>query len=120
MWLATKYGFYSIIEKAPGEFHVRARIRQDLVNLLELAGWSMEIHEWRTADYRYRIILDRPGLAEAMGLLALSIDYPNFKEQISRLPDQREKLHSFHQVWTVLSRLQSRDPDDPGTPRGDA
>jgi hypothetical protein len=34
MWLMTKHGFYSIVEKRPGEFHVRARVRQDLENLV--------------------------------------------------------------------------------------
>jgi len=35
MWLMTKHGFYSIVQKNPGEFHIRARVRKDLENLVE-------------------------------------------------------------------------------------
>jgi len=31
----TKHGFYSIVQKKPGEFHIRARVRKDLENLIE-------------------------------------------------------------------------------------
>ena len=34
MWLMTKHGFYSIVQKQPGEFHIRARVRKDLENLV--------------------------------------------------------------------------------------
>lgn len=35
MWLMTKHGFYSIVQKKPDEYHVRARERQDLQNLID-------------------------------------------------------------------------------------
>jgi hypothetical protein len=35
MWLMTKHGFYSIVQRKPGEYHVRARERLDLKNLLK-------------------------------------------------------------------------------------
>ena len=35
MWLMTKHGFFSIVEKAPGEFHIRSRESGDLKNLIE-------------------------------------------------------------------------------------
>jgi hypothetical protein len=106
MWLATKHGFYSIVEKAPTNFHIRARVRQDLENLRNLIGGDWEILEWPLADYRYRVIVDRKGFVEVMGALALSLDYPNFKSEIAATPDQRAKLHAFHQVWALLSDLQ--------------
>lgn len=31
MWLMTKYGFYSIVRKAPGTFHVRSREIGDIL-----------------------------------------------------------------------------------------
>ena len=45
MWLMTKHGFYSIVQKKQGEFHVRARVRKDLENLQErvpLAGREIQ------------------------------------------------------------------------------
>jgi hypothetical protein len=35
MWLMTKHGFYSIVQRKPDEYHVRARERLDLENLLK-------------------------------------------------------------------------------------
>ena len=32
MWLATQHGFYSIVQKPAGQFHVRTRCKQDLEN----------------------------------------------------------------------------------------
>ena len=37
MWLCTKHGFFSIVEKLPGEFHIRARVKRDIENLKALA-----------------------------------------------------------------------------------
>lgn len=105
MWLATKHGFYSIVQKAPTKFHIRARVRQDLKNLRELTGNDWEIQEWPLADYRYRVIVDYPEFAGVMAALALSLDYPNFKSQIAVTPDQRDKLNAFHQIWALLARL---------------
>ena len=60
MWLMTKHGFYSIVEKRPGEFHIRSRERQDLQNLVDrvpLEGKA--IVETPEADYAARIVTDR-------------------------------------------------------------
>lgn len=38
MGLATQHGLFSIVEKTPGEFHVRARCRADSENPVTLAG----------------------------------------------------------------------------------
>ncbi len=46
MWLMTKHGFYSIVQKKPGEFHIRFRARQDLLNLVERVPLpGAEIHK---------------------------------------------------------------------------
>jgi hypothetical protein len=110
MWLATKHGFYSIVQKPPGQYHVRARIRQDLVNLLALVRRDLEIHDWPAADYRYRIIVAQRDLGEIMAALAVSLDYTNFKNQIARSPDQSGKLDAFHEIWAILARLQNNHP----------
>jgi len=106
MWLATQHGFYSIVQKAPDEFHVRARVRSDLENLLRLVGAATPVYEWPAADYRYRVIVGRRQLIEIMAALALSLDYPNFKQQIASLPSQRPKLDAFHEVWAIMAGLQ--------------
>jgi len=62
MWIASKFGFYSIVQKQaqsegqPAIFHIRARIRTDLENLLRGLSFKCEILEWPQADYRYRFL----------------------------------------------------------------
>lgn len=106
MWLATQHGFYSIVRKAPEEYHIRARFRNDLVNLLQLSGLGLQVHCWEEADYRYRIIANRREFLSVMASLAIFLDYPNFKARIAETPDQQEKLAAFHEIWEILGRLQ--------------
>lgn len=40
--------------------------------------------------------------------LECSVDYPNFKSRIARLPAQRQKLDAYHDLWHALYRLQDR------------
>lgn len=51
MWLATKYGWFSIVQKqAPDDgeaavYHVRARVKQDLEHLVKTTALQNEIQE---------------------------------------------------------------------------
>ncbi len=62
MWLFTRYGFFSVVEKEKGKLTVRARVKRDLENLknkykMELG--ECEILENVGTDYEYRIIYDK-------------------------------------------------------------
>jgi hypothetical protein len=103
MWLMTKHGFYSIVQKQPGEFHVRARVRQDLENLVvrvPLPG--AEIHATRTADYSFRIVIGKGDVLKVMQFLGDSLDYSNFKDTIARTPDQQNKHSVYHRIWSMM------------------
>lgn len=110
MWLCTKYGFFSIVDKGLDEFHIRARVRKDLEILRTI--FASEGHHlpgiecWPHGDYRFRIITDHYHLRMLFDLLAESIDYPNFKVEIASRPDQSGKLFTYHQIWTDLASLQ--------------
>jgi len=42
----------------------------------------------------------------ARRLLAATFDhinYPNFRDAISKTPDQREKIFSYRQIWSTLT-----------------
>ncbi len=112
MWIATKFGFYSIVQKqAPDEggsdsFHVRARVRTDLENVLTVTGLQQEILEWPNADYRFRIVIDSEDLSHLMLVLVENLDYGNFKSMIAATPGQRGKLHEYHKIWDVMAALQ--------------
>jgi hypothetical protein len=102
MWICSKLGFFSIVQKGPEEFHVRARFRRDLENLALACGESFQIRQNNLNDYRYRVILAPAALPHVFRALAASIDYPNFKAEISHHSDQAKKLNAYHNLWTDL------------------
>ncbi len=112
MWIASKFGFFSIVQKhAPAEgtpagYHVRARLHADLENLLHAARLRKEIQEWPDADYRYRFIGSEADVDQVMACLAATLDYDNFKSKIGRTPEQRSKLDAYHEIWSVMAELQ--------------
>lgn len=115
MWIASKLGFFSVVQKAAGEWHIRARTRQDLVNLIRAAYLNQaevtdQIEEWPEADYRWRIIVrDADEFAGLFTSLADTVTYANFKAEVGRTPDQEDKLPAYHQLWHALHELQERD-----------
>lgn len=120
MWLMTRHGFYSIVQKDDG-IHIRVREREDLERLLaalkarntvdagdgyqviiDVGATCPRIFETPANDYRWRIIVERHTLGYLMALLGESVTYPNFKAQIDSDPAQRRK--PYHAVWEVLAR----------------
>jgi hypothetical protein len=74
MWLATQHGFYSIVQKPAGQFHVRARCKQDLENLTSLVGIESRPHNTTDGDYAWRIVVGQKEVARIMAALATTID----------------------------------------------
>ncbi len=106
MWLCTQIGFFSIVQKG-GHHHVRARVRNDLEQLLEASGLKgFEIHDSPSADYRWRVLIQPAQLAAIFEALARSIDYSNFKSRIHARPDQAEKARAYGRLWGDLADLQ--------------
>ena len=104
MWLMTKHGMFSIVEKQPGEIHVRSRERGDLENLVNRVPLSgAEILSSTATDYRFRIIIPRAELMRILQFLGESLDYSNFKGAISRTPDQAHKEPLYHRVWDIFA-----------------
>ena len=105
MWLMTKHGFYSIVQKKQGEFHVRARVRKDLENLQErvpLAG--REIQASKETDYPYRLIVGQAEVLKALRFLGETLDYSNFKDTVADTPDQAAKHDLYAQLWGMALR----------------
>ncbi|MBE7436938.1 MAG: hypothetical protein HS115_00680 [Spirochaetales bacterium] len=105
MWIASKYGFYSIVKKADG-LHVRARLMKDLENLITAARIKKSILTWPDADYRYRIIVDDLEYSQIVAALQASVDYPNFKNMIHQKGDQKRKYEAYSRIWGTLYDLQ--------------
>ena len=85
MWIFSQDGFYSIVQKGE-QFHVRARRKQDLVNV----GLT-PTKSFAGSDYPWRAILANRGeLLMLMEKLGKSVDYPNFKARISVMPPAKK------------------------------
>jgi len=102
MWLMTKHGFYSVVQKKPDEFHVRSRERRDLDNLVKGVPLpTAKIVDTPEADYACRIVTDGAAVLAILAFLGRTLDYSNFKDRIDATPDQRHK--PYHEVWRVMS-----------------
>ena len=113
MWLMTKYGFYSIVQKQPGEYHVRSRERKDIENLVtRLPLAQVQIIETKRSDYAFRIIVKKEDVMAIMKFLGETIDYDNFKNKIGQTPDQRHK--PYHEVWRILGEALGAYGRKPG------
>ena len=106
MWIASKFGFYSIVCKDEDQFHVRARIKSDLQNLLEAIGLEEKIHQSDYSDYKYRLVVGHDAVRKITSALAETLDYPNFKNKIAETPSQEPKLHAYHSIWEVMYEEQ--------------
>jgi len=100
----TQHGFFSVIEdKDPAYLLIRARARQDLENLSGLVTFKAEVTDTDAADYRYSIRLKRGSARRLLAATFDHINYPNFRDAISKTPDQREKIFSYRQIWSTLT-----------------
>lgn len=104
MWLMTKFGFYSIVQKRPGVFHIRAREREDLRVLTRRDGPlpHEKIYQGRT-DYPYRLIVGVVEVKRLMEHLAQTLDYDNFKDEIGWTAGQERKRLPYYRVWRELA-----------------
>lgn len=110
MWIITDRGFYSTVDKGDREGYlcVRARVREDLERLCELApmaAYSDQIEQNEMSDYRYRVYARRGDWAAALEQLGREIDYPNFKDAVEDRQGSRRAGH-YYSVWNALARLQ--------------
>ena len=100
----TQHGFFSVVEDAdPAYLLIRARKKQDLENLSNLVTFKAEVIESEATDYRYSIRLKRGSARRLLAATFDHINYPNFRDAISKTPDQREKIFSYRQIWSTLS-----------------
>ena len=106
MWIASQFGFYSIVCKGEDQFHVRARVRSDLENLLVATDLDEKIHENDISDYKYRLVVGHDAVRKITSTLAETLDYPNFKNKIAETPSQEPKLDAYHQIWGVMYEEQ--------------
>lgn len=104
MWLFFDGGFVSIVAniRNDNELLVRARDRADLQAFLKLGGSVMAtrvIDVTPERDYRYRVSLARPFVAQVIARAAASVDYSNFKERAHERHGH-ERAHIYGRIWS--------------------
>ena len=111
MWIASKYGYFSVVMAKDEKVQVRARARHDLEYLIDFGNLvSARIDDTPGSDYCCRIVLPRSEFARVMGLMVLDLDYPNFKEMIVSNEKQADKIGFYEDVWAKMFSYQmSRD-----------
>jgi hypothetical protein len=118
MWLATTKGWFSVVidNQRPGRMLVRARCRQDIMNLYNEHHETLASMEVPTSDpsrdYRWRMSILKKDFVKLAGRLARAIDYPNFKAAVQGCPDQQNKTLAYGKVWENLHEVQQDENQD--------
>jgi len=107
MWIASAYGFFSIVKKDK-IFMVRARDEKDLNLLKRATGIKKKVSVSDHTDYYSRLILDADELELVKEALFKSITYPNFKHEIGELSSQKKKLPYYTRVWNIMYEFQEK------------
>lgn len=104
MWLYANNAFLSIVEWRDDENYllVRARFPTDINAVFPNA----QVHETPSADYRYRAVIERDEVAEAMARQAYACTYDNFKNSIPH--SDRDRHDTYLACWMEMKRAQDR------------
>lgn len=112
MWLITKIGFFSIVEKSEDRdtdtLTIRARVRSDLEALRSFYIPTLgAIVEYAGSDYRYRARANKEDIGAAMVKIISDVKYSNFKDEIA---NRQGKVRAalYGEVWNVLYSMQSQ------------
>lgn len=99
MWVMTGQGPISIVEsrRTFNELVVRARRAEVLQALFPAA----EIREGG-GDYKYKIFVSRPEVAEVLRQAVMDIDYFNFKASV----EDRELHALYTRIWDLCRDYQ--------------
>lgn len=110
MWMMTTRGFYSAVQKredrAPGMVTVRARSKKDLDNLSDLLP-GVKPYAVKFSDYPWRIRIPHSDWARVCAVLALEIDYSNFKDEV-KIRQGAARAGVYGRIWGVLLALEER------------
>jgi hypothetical protein len=118
MWLATVKGWFSVVidPQRPGRMLVRARCRQDIMNLYNEHHETLASMEEPTSDpardYRWRMSVERKDFVKLAGRLAREVTYSNFKIAVHDRPDQQNKTLAYGKVWQNLAEVQQDENRD--------
>jgi hypothetical protein len=103
MWVFINDTFLSIVQSENSEsLLVRARIKGDIEHLFP----GSIVEESDDRDYRFRAVVPRDQVKEAMSLEIDRITYHNFKDSIPAHEYGRKRVYS--NVWATMSTWQEQ------------
>ena len=108
MWLFTRYGFYSVVQKKAGEYQIRGRLESHLAALKSLCDVRGPIVRTPHNDYRYRIVVSAWTWKRIASILAAEVEYSNFKSEVARVQGYDEYERALHAVWRLMHALQTK------------
>lgn len=107
MWIFLNDSFVSVVEDRADSSRlvVRARKEGDVERFVQ-GAMSAELRVVQTdhADYRFRASVPRRVVARVLEAVALSIDYPNFKDSV----DDEDRHDAYLRVWSAALALDER------------
>lgn len=115
MYIFSKYGFYSVVKNnypgEEGDIQVRGRLLGDMIMLKTAAELAHRAIRFATGkDYPYRMILTAEEFDKVMKILSESVDYKQFKLQISRQADSDSfgdvRLAVYNTVYSAAASMQ--------------
>lgn len=114
MWIFTDIGFFSVVRhwKHHDRMVVRARCKDDLVNLVDKHGSDLNrgrrhILLTPDADYCSRLIVDTGKWSAVMSKISSDVDYTNFKDTVHRRMGH-ERADVYMVVWCTMHEMQQR------------
>jgi hypothetical protein len=118
MWVFSKIGFYSAVQKRtckPDEVEVRSRCRGDLERLNRAVKGKYKITSNGGTDYPFRLRMPKEKWALFVCDQALKIDYCNFKDTIGistfETMEQKNRRHNAYMgVWRAMLALEETMP----------
>lgn len=114
MWIITTDGFFSAVHKycKSDEVLVRGRCVKDLERLRHKLTDPNQIITSTDSDYPARIIVKRKEFSEYLVKEISELDYDNFKNELYRIEDKKERTIrsvAYHDVWRDLLLLEQID-----------
>jgi len=102
MWILMNDAMLSIVRHTnqPGAMLVRARLAGDIERVFPQA----QVVVAGGSDYRFRAVLLKTVVADAVSKRLLDIDYGNFKASV-REPKRHD---AYFDVWDVMHRMQEQ------------
>jgi|APGre2960657404_1045060.scaffolds.fasta_scaffold02862_11 hypothetical protein len=113
MWTTTQHGYFSAVahrdDPKGSTVLVRARDADDLRRVRDAGYETGRIHAMTSADYPYRVFMDKAEWGRYLADQAMAIDYTNFKTRIGNLDAKR--AHVYMKVWSALQHIEDDDWD---------